>query len=119
MSQNTPESRAAWEKYGDILTLERPAPPARHPRMPAASRAKLFSPFAALRGFDDELSAESAQHRLRVDVQQRLQRFAAVFLAHGHRNAFGLQRLAAGGRDLRPRIGHHELDLFHRHILQT
>ena len=68
MSQNTPESRAAWGKYGDILTLERPAPPARHPRMPAASRAKLFSPFAALRGFDDELSAESAQHRLRVEA---------------------------------------------------
>ena len=34
----------------------------------AASRAKLFSPFAALRGFDDELSAESAQHRLRVEA---------------------------------------------------
>ena len=61
MSQNTPESRAAWEKYGDILTLERPAPPTRHPRMPAASRAKLFSPFAALRGFDDELAEEGAQ----------------------------------------------------------
>lgn len=68
MKQNTPESRAAWEKYGDILTLERPAPPARHPRMPAAGRAKLFSPFAALRGFDDELSAESEQHRLRVEA---------------------------------------------------
>ena len=31
-------------------------PSARHPRMPIADRAKIFMPFAALRGFDDELS---------------------------------------------------------------
>ena len=34
---------------------------------PRADRAAQFMPFAALRGFDDELSAESAQHRLRVE----------------------------------------------------
>ena len=59
--KDTPEGRAVQEKYGDILHMKRPAPSPRHPRMPVASRARLFSPFAALRGFDDELSAQEAR----------------------------------------------------------
>lgn len=61
--KDTPEGRAVMEKYGDILDLSRPEPSRRHPRMPLGSRAKIFSPFAALRGFDEELSEESAQTR--------------------------------------------------------
>lgn len=61
--KDTPEGRAVMEKYGDILPLSRPEPSRRHPRMPLGSRAKIFSPFAALRGFDEELSEESAQTR--------------------------------------------------------
>ncbi len=65
--RDSPAACAVREKYGDILPLARPAPPAKYPRMPLAKRAKLFSPFAALRGFDDELSAEKDQHRRRVE----------------------------------------------------
>lgn len=39
--------------YRDILNKERPA--STHPPMPLENRAKIFSPFAALRGFDIEI----------------------------------------------------------------
>ena len=65
--KDPPQGRAVQAKYGDILPLERPAPPPAHPRMAAVNRAKLFSPFAALRGFDDELSAEDALHRQQLE----------------------------------------------------
>ena len=59
--KNTKEGRIVSQKYADILHLERPEPSAKHPRMSPGSRAKIFSPFAALRGFDDELAEEGAQ----------------------------------------------------------
>ena len=59
--KNTKEGRIAGQKYADILQMERPAPSVKHPRMSLGSRAKIFSPFAALRGFDDELAEEGAQ----------------------------------------------------------
>ena len=59
--KNTKEGRIVSQKYADILHLERPEPSANHPRMSVANRAKIFSPFAALRGFDDEISEEGAQ----------------------------------------------------------
>lgn len=59
--KNTKEGRIVSQKYADILYLERPEPSAKHPRMSVANRAKIFSPFAALRGFDDELAEEGAQ----------------------------------------------------------
>ena len=59
--KNTKEGRIAGQKYADILQMERPEPSVKHPRMSLGSRAKIFSPFAALRGFDDELAEEGAQ----------------------------------------------------------
>ena len=58
--KNTKEGRIVAQKYSDILHASRPEPPHKHPRMPITNRAKIFSPFAALRGFDDEISNESA-----------------------------------------------------------
>ena len=58
--KNTKEGRLVAQKYADILHISRPEPPAKHPRMPITNRAKIFSPFAALRGFDDEISNEGA-----------------------------------------------------------
>ncbi len=43
-------------KYEDIINMERPMPRdvlAKHPRMSTADRAKIFSPFAALKGHDE------------------------------------------------------------------
>lgn len=46
------------EKYSDILHAQRPPVPAEHPRMSILNRAKLFSPFAALRGYDEEIERQ-------------------------------------------------------------
>ena len=62
--KNTKEGRLVAQKYADILHLSRPEPPAKHPRMALSNRAKIFSPFAALRGFDDEISSEGASKLL-------------------------------------------------------
>lgn len=40
------------KNYDDIIDHEWLGSP-KHPRMPLASRAKIFMPFAALRGFEE------------------------------------------------------------------
>ncbi len=56
--KNSAEGRSVTAKYQDILHLSRPEPSYRHPRMPVAGRAKIFSPFAALRGYEEEIAEE-------------------------------------------------------------
>ena len=49
------------QKYGDILEMERPQTEEslrKHPRMTLQNRAKIFSPFSPLRGYDEQLAAE-------------------------------------------------------------
>ena len=60
--KNTLEGRAVQSKYGQILHASRPEPPHNHPRMPMSNRAKIFSPFAALRGYEDEITSEGRDH---------------------------------------------------------
>ena len=60
--KNTPEGKAVQSKYGKILHASRPEPPHNHPRMPMSNRAKIFSPFAALRGYEDEIASEGRDH---------------------------------------------------------
>ena len=67
--KNTKEERNVAQKYADILHLSRPEPPVKHPRMALSNRAKIFSPFAALRGFDDEISSEGASKLLVKKVE--------------------------------------------------
>lgn len=55
--KNTPEGRTVRQKYADILPLCRPEPI--QPRMTKLNRAKIFSPFAALRGYDDEIADQN------------------------------------------------------------
>lgn len=56
--KNSAEGRIVTAKYQYILHLSRPEPSYRHPRMPVAGRAKIFSPFAALRGYEEEIAEE-------------------------------------------------------------
>ena len=49
--------------YRDIIHLSRPL--SKHPKMAVANRAKLFTPFSALRGFDIEIISQE-QDRLLV-----------------------------------------------------
>lgn len=60
--KNTPEGRAVQSKYGKILHASCPEPPHNHLRMPMSNRAKIFSPFAALRGYEDEIASEGRDH---------------------------------------------------------
>lgn len=52
------------EKYKDILHAKRPPVPANHPRMSVQSRAKIFSPFAALRGYDEKIEEQDDRQLL-------------------------------------------------------
>src|SRR5699024_9825573 len=51
--------------------------------MPVANRAKVFSPFAALRGFDDEIAGEGAkQNRVprRIPSDEEAERLSDLLL---------------------------------------
>ena len=71
--KNTPEGRAVQMKYADLLPLSRPEPI--KPRMTAQNRAKIFSPFAALRGYEDEIASEGKDHlkgkRIELSEEQK------------------------------------------------
>lgn len=55
------------EKYKDIIDKERPQHngdefEARHPKMSIENRAKIFAPFAALKGYEDAIDETSKVH---------------------------------------------------------
>ena len=54
--------RIVQDKYHDILYAKRPKLPVNRPRMSLINRAKIFSPFAALRGFEEEIISEDIDH---------------------------------------------------------
>lgn len=60
--KNTAEGRIVQQKYADILPLSRPEP--LKPRMTTLNRAKIFSPFAALRGYDEEIADQDRVQEL-------------------------------------------------------
>lgn len=62
--KNSKEGLTVQRKYADILPLSPPEPSFRHPRMPVDSRAKIFSPFAALRGYEEEIAEEGRKRTL-------------------------------------------------------
>lgn len=53
--------------YQDILTLSRPI--SKHPKMSVENRAKLFTPFSALRGFDIEILTTEQDRLLMPQVR--------------------------------------------------
>ena len=61
--KNSKEGRNVVAKYGDILHKSRPEPSFKHPRMALSNRAKIFSPFAALRGYEEEIAEEKWKQR--------------------------------------------------------
>ena len=59
--KNSKIGRETAQKYGDILEMERPQTEEslrKHHRMTLQNRAKIFSPFSPLRGYDEQLAAE-------------------------------------------------------------
>lgn len=67
--KNTPEGKEVSRKYADILPLSRPEPSHAHPRMSKLNRAKIFSPFAALREYKEEIAAEGQEHLKVVKIE--------------------------------------------------
>lgn len=60
------------EKYKDIIHKNWPADPAiyrKHPKMSLAERAKIFAPFAALRGHSDRLGEEVGKLLLTTRIE--------------------------------------------------
>ena len=57
------------EDYKDIMYLDRPNPT--HPRMARADRAKIFMPFAALKGYEEAL--EAVLIRAQEDVAKEIE----------------------------------------------
>lgn len=58
--------------YSDIIDKERPVHngddfEAKHPRMPREARAKIFAPFAALKGHNEALEETGRTHVLPED----------------------------------------------------
>ncbi|RRF96835.1 MAG: hypothetical protein DUD27_02745 [Lachnospiraceae bacterium] len=51
--KTTPTGIATAAKYADIIAM--PRPELHHQRMDILNRAKIFAPFDALRGFDEEI----------------------------------------------------------------
>ena len=63
--KNSKIGRETAQKYGDILEVERPQTEEslrKHPRMTLQNRAKIFSPFSPLRGYDEQLAAKKAEY---------------------------------------------------------
>ena len=65
-----PKTTSAPEgfRYSEVLRRGRPVHDpldpftVRHPAMPLSRRAKIFSPFDALRGFGDAITAKAEEH---------------------------------------------------------
>ena len=52
-----------YNAYREIMEAVRPELPSGHPRMDVLNRAKIFAPFAALRGFEERISVEEKRSR--------------------------------------------------------
>ena len=78
--KNSKIGQETAQKYGDILEMERPQTEEsirKHPRMTLQNRAKIFSPFSPLRGYDEQLAAE----------KQRTERVAKRILTEEEKSA--------------------------------
>lgn len=65
--KNSKTGREVTRKYADILDKERPQTEEslrRHPRMTLQNRAKIFAPFAALRGYEEQLAQGAAEAQM-------------------------------------------------------
>ena len=52
-------------KYKSVVERGKPGPSRKHPLMDAGQRAKIFAPFAALRGFDQAILSKDVQYEER------------------------------------------------------
>ena len=70
--KNTVEGKEVQKKYRDILYSSRPEIPPGHTRMDINNRAKIFSPFAALRGSEGRDHLKGSRIELSDEEQGKL-----------------------------------------------
>lgn len=61
------------QKYNDIIQMEYPLKNAdlmKHPRMKAEDRAKIFAPFAALKGYEEAIAAKQKIVVPRIELSE-------------------------------------------------
>ena len=61
------------DKYNDIIDKERPQHngddfEARHPKMTLENRAKIFAPFAALKGYEEAIDDTAESHEAEYEL---------------------------------------------------
>ena len=92
--------------YQDILYCSRPV--SRHPKMSIENRAKLFTPFSALRGFDIEILTQEQdrllmpQISLASDREEDLPDLALALALRSYADKLACQRLLELIRERRP-----------------
>ena len=57
-------------RYKDVFLQGKPKTPARHPAMNIGHRAKIFAPFAALRGFDQAVLSKDVLYTDRIQLDE-------------------------------------------------
>lgn len=57
-------------RYRDVALRGKPEVPAKHPCMDTGRRAKIFAPFAALKGFEEAVASKEVLYEDRVQVSE-------------------------------------------------
>lgn len=74
----------ATQKYDDIIHMEYPLKSSdriKHPRMKAEDRAKIFAPFAALRGYEEAITAKQKIVIPRIELSEEAREYLDLQLA--------------------------------------
>lgn len=71
-------------KYDDIINMEYPlktSDKVKHPRMPVADRAKIFVPFAALKGYEEAIVAKQKIVVPRIELSEESKEYLDLQLS--------------------------------------
>ncbi len=82
------------QKYDDIIHMEYPlqnADKIKHPRMSKEDRAKIFAPFAALKGYEDAIALKQKIVVPRIELSEEAKEYLDIQLAK-------IERLLAKGQ---------------------
>lgn len=74
----------ATNKYDDIIHMEYPlrsSDTIKHPRMPIEDRAKIFMPFAALKGYEEAIAAKQKIVVHRIELSEEAKEYLDLQLA--------------------------------------
>lgn len=73
----------ATDKYNDIIHMEYPLKSSdiiKHPRMRVEDRAKIFAPFAALKGYEEAITAKQRIVVPRIELSEEVKEYLDLLL---------------------------------------